>query len=325
MVTFIRLMNRRLRTKRQWHSKRKKKECTYLKISDMPLFGPLFCPVSPFFASIPLSFTLPFLFLSACCANLVSLAHMAHSSDYVRIAPDRSRSRDEPMWQNRNQQRRSQYRDTWHEVPPVRRPRQVLTIVNLEAVRPLMAKVHGDVMDSTTCDALPSLGRMEELVLFTYQTMSWSTHTMWKHSRWTTCTTSANTSCTRGIVILNPLLWISVGKTRLGTHSSFPMSTAWLIFSMNLALIGLKVKNLGSCFRTTFDLSRPRISHIYHAPELPWGTSQPQHASINGKKARLAPYLTPKKRFSSSHVCLNIALTRFLFNPVSFLSSWLQF
>ena len=74
------------------------------------------------------------------------------------------------MWQNRNQQRRSQYRDTWHDVPPVRRPRQVL-IVNLEAVRPLMTKVHGDVMDSTTCEALPSLGRMEELALFTY-TMS---------------------------------------------------------------------------------------------------------------------------------------------------------
>ena len=86
----------------------------------------------------------------------------------LRIAPDRSRSRDEPMWQTRNQQHRSQYRDAWHEVPPVPRLRQVLVIVNLEAVRPLIRKVHGDVMDLTTCEALlPARGRIEELALFT--------------------------------------------------------------------------------------------------------------------------------------------------------------
>ena len=72
---------------------------------------------------------------------------MAHSSEYVRIAPDRSRSRDEPMEQNRHQQHRSQYRDAWHEVPPVPRLRKVLVIVNLDAVRPLMNKIHDDVME----------------------------------------------------------------------------------------------------------------------------------------------------------------------------------
>ena len=80
------------------------------------------------------------------------------------------------MWQNRNQHRRSQYRDAWHDVPPVPRLRQVLVIVNLEAVRPLMTKVHGDVMDSTTCDALPALGRMEELALFTYHVLIHTYH-----------------------------------------------------------------------------------------------------------------------------------------------------
>ena len=79
------------------------------------------------------------------------------------------------MWQNRNQQRRSQYRDAWHDVPPVRRLRQVLVIVNLEAVRPLMTKVHGDVMESTTCEVL-SLGRMEELALFTYHVLIHTYH-----------------------------------------------------------------------------------------------------------------------------------------------------
>ena len=102
---------------------------------------------------------------------MVSPANMAHSSDYVRIAPDRSRSRDEPMWQNRNQQHRSQYRDAWHEVPPVPRLRKVLVIVNLDAVRPLMNKIHADVMDSATCDVLPTPGRNEELALFTYHVL----------------------------------------------------------------------------------------------------------------------------------------------------------
>ena len=107
---------------------------------------------------------------------------MAHAhpsymdSDHVRVAPERSRSRDEPMWQNHNQHRRRQYRDTWHDVPPVRRPRQVLMIVNLEAVRPLMTRVHGDVMVSTTCETLPSLGRMEELALFTYHVLIHTYH-----------------------------------------------------------------------------------------------------------------------------------------------------
>ena len=58
----------------------------------------------------------------------------------------------------------------WHEVPPVPQPRlrKVLVIVNLDAVRPLMNKIHDDVMNSTTCDVLPDLGRNEELALFTY-------------------------------------------------------------------------------------------------------------------------------------------------------------
>ena len=113
---------------------------------------------SALFFSVPL-----LLVLSACTFLRFPLVHMAHaySSDHVRVAPDRSRSRDEPMWQNRNHQRRRQHRDTWHDVPPVRHPRRVLIIVNLEAVRPLMTAVHDDAMDSTTCESSPSLGRME--------------------------------------------------------------------------------------------------------------------------------------------------------------------
>ena len=98
---------------------------------------------------------------------------MAHSSDYVRIVPDRSRSRDDPMWPHRSYSRQShsQYHDSWHEVPPVRQPRRVLIIVNLEAVQPVMNALHLDNMAATTCRELPSLGRLEEYALFTYNTL----------------------------------------------------------------------------------------------------------------------------------------------------------
>ena len=96
---------------------------------------------------------------------------MAHSSNHVRFISERSRSPDEPMWHHRQPQHRNQYRDAWHDVPPVPRLRKVLIIVDLDAVRPLMNKIHDDVMDSTTCDVLPSLSRNEELALFTYHVL----------------------------------------------------------------------------------------------------------------------------------------------------------
>jgi len=96
---------------------------------------------------------------------------MAHSSDYVRIAPERSRSRDDPMWQSRQSQRHHQSRGSWHEEPAAPRLRKVLVIVDLDGVRPLMNKIHDDVMDSTACDVLPTLSRNEELALFTYNVL----------------------------------------------------------------------------------------------------------------------------------------------------------
>ena len=179
MVTFTRLMNQRLRTNRQEHLQAGKEyaclsHCNHTAASLLPscviflsffsFLSLLLC--SLLFCSSPSS---PF------CMYLLRFpsVHMAHaySSDHVRVAPDRSRSRDEPMWQNRNHQRRRQYRDAWHDVPPVRHHRRVLIIVNLEAVRPLMTAVHDDAMESTTCESLPSLGRMEELALFTYHVL----------------------------------------------------------------------------------------------------------------------------------------------------------
>ena len=70
------------------------------------------------------------------------------------------------------QQHRSQFRDAWHDVPPVPRLRKVLVIVNLDAVRPLirsksmmMSWIQQHVMRCLL------LAEYEELALFTYHVL----------------------------------------------------------------------------------------------------------------------------------------------------------
>ena len=165
------------------------------------------------------------------------------------------------MWHHRQPQHRNQYRDAWHEVPPVPRLRKVLIIVDLDAVRPLMNKIHDDVMDSTTCDVLPSLSRNEELALFTYHvlvdTRQLETLTVYNllynisQHIWYTWDRYLSPSSM-------DLRW---HKMKLETPSPFAMKTAWLNFFMNTVLIGLRAKNLASYFQVTFDISRLTISH----------------------------------------------------------------
>ena len=96
---------------------------------------------------------------------------MAHSSAYSRTVPERSRSRDEHMWQRPQTQQRGRSYDPIPEVSPAPRLRKVLAIVDLQAVRPLMTKTHDDVMDATTCEVTPSLNWMDERALFTYNVL----------------------------------------------------------------------------------------------------------------------------------------------------------
>ena len=100
-----------------------------------------------------------------------SSATMAHSSAHARTVPERSRSRDEHLWQRPQPQQRGRSYDTRPEAPPAPRLRKVLVIVDLLAVRPLMTKVHSDVMEATTCEVTPSLNWMEERALFTYNVL----------------------------------------------------------------------------------------------------------------------------------------------------------
>ena len=84
---------------------------------------------------------------------------MAYSSNYVRVAPDRSPSRDDPpMWNQWNSSRTldPQFRASWHQYRPTQQSRRVLVIVNLEQIRHLMNSRHCDAMEATT-------GRLEEL------------------------------------------------------------------------------------------------------------------------------------------------------------------
>ena len=96
---------------------------------------------------------------------------MAHSSVHARTVPERSRSRDEHMWQRPHTQQRGRSYEPRPEAPPAPRLRKVLVIVDLLGVRPLMTKVHSDVMASTTREITPSLNVMEERALFTYNVL----------------------------------------------------------------------------------------------------------------------------------------------------------
>ena len=97
---------------------------------------------------------------------------MAHSSSRRRTVPERSRSRDDLMWQHRHRQQPAQQHRQWHEDPhPPPRLRKVLAIVDLEQVRPLMNKTHDDSMAATTCEVIPRLSQVEERSLFTYNVL----------------------------------------------------------------------------------------------------------------------------------------------------------
>ena len=103
--------------------------------------------------------------------SLLSLAIMVHSSRHARSLRERSRSRDDPMWQPHPSLRHNAFRESWHEVPPPDRHRDVLIFVCLKSVHDLMRQTHDNIMHWTSCDTLPSLGRQEENALFTFSVL----------------------------------------------------------------------------------------------------------------------------------------------------------
>ena len=183
-----------------------------------------------------------------------------YSSDHVRIAPDRSRSRDDPMWQNRSQHRRRQYRDAW---------RDVHQYVNLEeswSLSTLKQYVHSwrqlMMMSWTQQPANSCLLSVDLKSMPCSPTMFWSIHVMSRHSRWTSySTTSASTSYIPWTATWNLPPWIFVGKTARATPLPFAMSWPCLNSSMNFVLTGLRAKSLGSCCRRKFGASLHLLSH----------------------------------------------------------------
>ena len=106
----------------------------------------------------------------SCFAELLSSANMAHSSAVGRTVPERSRSRDDPMWHSQPTQRGRQH-DPRSQALLAPRLRKVLAIVDIQGVRSLMNKTHVDVVEATTCDVTPFLTRIEERSLFTYNVL----------------------------------------------------------------------------------------------------------------------------------------------------------
>ena len=180
---------------------------------------------------------------------------------YGRTVPERSRSRDDPMWHSHHSQQRGRRYDLRPEVPPAPRLRKVLAIVDLQSVRPLMTKTHDDVMDATTCDLLPSLSRVEERALFTFNVL-------------------LNTHRLEYFTVYNLLYCISQHIWYTWDHYLPPSSmdirwqdeleipllsatkTDLLIFFMIFVLIGLKVKNWAFYFPMILDLLRLTFSLI---------------------------------------------------------------
>ena len=130
----------------------------------------VWCFVFPVLPSF-LVFRIPIPGLLFTCVCSRTSAKMVSSSRSTHITRERSRSRDNPMWQPHPSQRHNAFRDSWQEVPAPPRLRDVLIIVNLEGVRSHMARIHDDIMNWTTCEALPLLGRQEEHALFTYSVL----------------------------------------------------------------------------------------------------------------------------------------------------------
>ena len=75
------------------------------------------------------------------------------------------------MWQPHPSLRHHVFRESWHEVPPPDRRRDVLIFVYLKSVHDLMRQTHDNTMHWTSCDTLPLLGRQEENALFTFSVL----------------------------------------------------------------------------------------------------------------------------------------------------------
>ena len=230
------------------------------------------------FPFVLLLFLVGFLFLSLllCVCHsflsfVTSLATMAHSSAHARTVPERSRSRDDHMWQRPQPQQRGRSYDPRPEAPPAPRLRKVLVIVDLLAVRPLMTKVHSDVMQATTCEVTPSLNWMEERALFTYNVLL-NTHRLENPSQ---CTTffiaSASTSGTRGITTCLHPPWTSDGRMKPAIHSLVETNFDLLTFYMTFDLTGSKVKTV-ACF---FELIPAHLGLTWSLSSCAWVAMRP--------------------------------------------------
>ena len=197
---------------------------------------------------------------------------MAYSSDYVRIQPDRSRSRDDPpMWRHSNQSRpwNHHYRDAWRSVPPVRDTRRVLISVNLDEywlvsiwTRSVPSSLNWDMTTWTWQLAVNFRAWAAWRKSLCSPIMSSSIRHMYDLLWWKHCsTTSASTFTTPGIASSNTRLWIFVGKISRATHSLWGTTTSYLTYFMNITHVVLRVRKWESYSPMNFARSWIRTNH----------------------------------------------------------------
>ena len=121
----------------------------------------------------------------------------------------------------------------------LRQTRRVLVIIDLTQVQYLVTACHSDAMQITTCDALPTLGRLEEYALFTYSFLVAPAETQILTVETILSYISQHIKKTWGVYL--------VGLTAQVTCSSFVITKSSLIFYVHTALIGLKAKSSESC------------------------------------------------------------------------------
>ena len=150
----------------------------------------------------------------------------------------------------------------------LRQTRRVLVIIDLTQVQHLMTARHSDAMQVTTCDALPTLGRLEEYALFTYSFLLAPAETQILTVETILYYISQHIKNTWG-VYLEP----SSMDLRWSTRLYFVIIKSSLICYVNTALIGLKAKTSESClirFYKDFDnTNQPYIMRLSCHEALP--------------------------------------------------------
>ena len=191
---------------------------------------------------------------------------------------------------NRHTTSNPRHHESWNYTPLLRHTRRVLVIIDLEQVQHLMSARQSDVRQAPTCDALPSLGRLEQYALFTYSFLVTPAQTQILTVDTILYYISQHLNNTWGFY-LEPssmdLRWsdcLTVQEIPL----RFAIINSSLICYVNTVLIGLKAKNSESLIRSETSTTQVNRTLCAWVAIRHFLTLTCCHDSLPGKSARLA-------------------------------------